>query len=215
MLPPVPDMPDNEVVFRRARSARRRLLRRSVTALTVAILAGAVGTVLGSLFFVIAVLFGLAGVGWAAAYVVQSSFRTVLRPDGISARGYVRRTIPWSEIAGFQVRGPDVQQLVPGEPAASAADGAEPRRLVAGAGLRQRPVEPVRYFSRSGAPDRRTRPPTARATIAVLRTHGRPVRLPAPVVAGEEGDDHFTDDVRKLEQWRQHYGGLADPAALR
>jgi hypothetical protein len=201
---------DKEVVFRRARSARRRLLRRSVTALIVAILAGAVGTVLGSLFFVIAVLFGLAGVGWAAAYAVQSSFRTVLRPDGISARGYVRRTIPWSEIAGFEVRGLDAQQLVPGEPAASAADAAGPRRLVAGA--RQRPIW-------SAAPDRRlagtSRPPAARASIAVLRTHGRPVRLPAPVVAGEEGDDHFTDDVRELDQWRQHYGGLANPAARR
>jgi hypothetical protein len=206
----VPDMPGNEVVFRRARSALRPLLRRCMTALIFAILAGAVGTALGSAFFVIAGLLGLAGVGWAAAYVVQSSFRTVLRPDGISARGYVRRTIPWSEIAGFQVRGPDAQQLVTGDSVGSAADVAGPRRLVAGAGGRA----PV-FTSRSGAPDRRTRPPTARASIAVLRTHGRPVRLPAPVVAGEEGDEHFADDLRQLDQWRQHYGGLANPAALR
>jgi hypothetical protein len=185
MTAPVPDMPGNEVVFRRARSVRRRLLRRSVTALVFAVLAGAVGTALGSPFFVIAGLLGLAGVGWAAAYAVEGSFRTVLRPDGISARGYVWRTIPWSEVAGFQIHG-----------------------LVAGAGLRQRPVW-------SGAPDRRTHPPTARVSIAVIRTHGRPVRLPAPVVAGEEGDYHFTDDLRQLEQWRQHYGGLANPAALR
>jgi len=201
-------MPGNEVVFRRPRSARRRLLQRSATALVVAILAAAVGSKLGALFFVVAGLSGLAGVGWAAAYAVQSSFRTVLRPDGISARGYIRRTIPWSQIAGFQVRGLDAQQLVPGEPADSAAGVAEPRRLVAGYGIRQAPVW-------SGAPDRRTRPPMSRASIAVLRTHGRPVRLPAPVVAGEEGDDHFTDDLRHLEQWRQHYGGLANPAALR
>jgi hypothetical protein len=140
--------------------------------------------------------------------VVQSSFRTVLRPDGISARGYVRRTIPWSQIAGFEVRGLDAQQLLPGGPADSAAEAAEARRLVAGYGIRQAPVW-------SGAPDRRTRPPMVRASIAVLRAQGRPVRLPAPVVAGEEGDDHFTDDLRQLEQWRQHYGGLANPAALR
>jgi hypothetical protein len=198
----VPDMPGNEVVFRRARPACRRLLQRSVTALVIAILAAAVGTKLGSVFFVAAGLSGLAGVGWAAAYAVQSSFRTVLRPDGISARGYIRRTIPWSQIAGFQVRGLDAQQLVPGEP----ADVAGPGRLLAGRGLRP---EPVRRL----VPDRR--PPAARASIAVLRTHGRPVRLPAPVVAGEEGDDHFTDDLRQLEQWRQRYGGLANPAALR
>jgi hypothetical protein len=206
--PQVPDMPGNEVVFRRTGSARRRLLRRSVTALVIAILAGAVGTKLGSLFFVVAGLSGLAGVGWAASYVVESSFRTILRPDGISARGYVRRTILWSQIAGFEVRGSAAQQVAPGEPAASQADVAEPRRLLAGYGPRQSPVW-------SGAPDRRTRPSTARASIAVLRTHGRPVRLPAPVVAGEEGDDHFTDDLRQLEQWRQHYGGLTNPAALR
>jgi len=195
-------MPGNEIVFRRARPARRRLLKRSVTALVVAILAAAVGTKLGSLFFVIAGVSGLAGVGRGAAHVVQSSFRTVLGPDGISARGYIRRTIPWSQITGFQVRGLDAQQPVPGEQADSAAEVAEPRRLVAGYGIRQAPVW-------SGAPDRRTRPPMARASVAVLRTHGRPVRLPAPVVAGEEGDDHFTDDLRQLEQCRQHYGGLA------
>jgi hypothetical protein len=208
MTSQVPDMPGNEVVFRRARSALRPLLRRSKTALVFAILAGAVGTALGSPFFVIAGLLGLAGVGWAAAYVVQSSFRTVLRPDGISARGYVRRTIPWSQIAGFQVHGLDTRQLVTGDSVDSAADVAGPRRLVAGAGVWRTPVW-------SGAPDRRTRQPTARASIAVLRTHRRPVRLPAPVVAGEEGDDHFTDDLRQLEQWRQHYGGLANPASLR
>jgi hypothetical protein len=163
---------------------------------------------LGSLFFVIGGLFGLAGVGWAAAYVVQSSFRTVLRPDGISARGYVRRTIPWSQIAGFQVRGLDAQQLVRAEPAGSVADGIELRRPLAGPGL-------GRAAAWRGAADRRSRPSPARASIAVLRTHGRPVRLPAPVVAGEEGDDHFTDDLRQLEQWREHYGGLANPTALR
>jgi hypothetical protein len=203
----VPDMPGNEVVFRRARSALKPLLRRSMTALIFAILAGAVGTGLGSPFFVIAGLLGLAGVGWAAAYLIQSSFRTVVRPEGISARGYVRRTIPWSEVAGFQIHGLDTRQLVAGNSVASAADVAGPRRPVAGAGLGRRPVW-------SGAPERRTRQPTARASIAVLRRHGRPVRLPAPVVAGEEGDYHFTDDFRQLEKWRQHYGGLTNPPTL-
>jgi len=201
-------MPGTEVVFRRARSALRPVLRRSMTALIFAILAGAVGTALGAPFFVIAGLLGLAAVGFAAAYVVQSSFRTVLRPDGISARGYIRRTIPWSEIAGFQVRGPDAQQPVTGDSVGSAADFAGSRRLIAGPGPWQAPVW-------SGAPDRRTRRSRARASIAVLRMHGRPVRLPAPVVAGEDGDDHFADDLRQLEQWRQHYGALGNPAALR
>jgi hypothetical protein len=201
-------MPGSEVVFRRARSALKPLLRRSMTALIFAILAGAVGTALGSPFFVIAGLLGLAGVGWAAAYVVQSSFRTVLRPDGISARGYVRRTIPWSQIAGFQVRGPDAQQLVTGDSVGSAADVAGPHRLAAGAGPRQAPIWGALLQAR-------TRPPTARASIAVLRTHGRPVRLPAPVVAGEEGDDHFAGDLRQLEQWRQRYGALPSQAAPR
>jgi hypothetical protein len=208
MTSQVPDMPGNEVVFRRALPARRRLLRRSVTALVVAILAVAVGTKLGSLFFVIAGLSGLAAVGWAASYVVQNSFRTVLRPDGILACGYVRRTIPWSQVAGFEVRGSAAEQVAPDEPGASAADVAEPRRLLAGYGRGQAPVW-------SGPPDPRTRRSTGRASIAVLRTHGRPVRLPAPVVAGEEGDDQFTDDLRQLEQLPQYYGGLANPAALR
>jgi hypothetical protein len=166
-----------------------------------------VGVALGPAFFVIAGLLGLAGVAWAAAYAVEGSFRTVLRPDGILAQGFVRRTIPWSEISGFQVRGQRAQQAGTSESGVSPAGGAGLRRPVEGYGRRGP--------GWSGAPDPRTRPPTARMSIAVIRTHGRPVRLPAPVVAGEEGDYHFTDDARQLEQWRQHYGGLEHPTALR
>jgi hypothetical protein len=49
------------------------------------------------------------------------------------------RTIPWSEIAGFQVRGLDAQQLVAGEP----ADVAGPRLPAGGRSLRPEPVRRV------------------------------------------------------------------------
>jgi hypothetical protein len=33
-------------------------------------------------------------------------------------------------------------------------------------------------------------------------------------VSGEQGDSLFTDKVRELEQWRQHYGGAARSQAI-
>ena len=199
------DLPGNEVVFRRSLPARRRLLRRGASSLLFAVVAVAAGTRLGTPMFVIAGLLALTGVGYVAAYALEGTFRTVVGPHGISTRGYVRRTIPWSEIAGFRVHGQESAAPAPGAADGSTAPDALPPRPVAG--FRGAPVW-------SGEPGRRTRTRYPRLSIDVVRTHGRHRRLPAPVVAGEAGDYNFTDDLRELERWREQYG-LQYPAGTR
>lgn len=202
------DLPGNDAVFRRSRGARRGLLQRGSTALAFAVVAVLIGLRLGTPMFVIAGVLALAAAGCGAAYALEGTFRTIVGQHGISTRGYIRRTIPWSEVAGFRVHG----QESPPAASAGGADGgapeqdALPRRPVAGAGLRGVPVW-------SGDPGRRTRVRFPRLSIDVVRTHGRRVRLPAPVVAGEAGDYHFTDDLRELERCREQYG-LQHPAGL-
>jgi len=199
------DLPAGEVVFRRSRSARRQVLRRGSSALLLAVVAVAAGTRLGTPMFVIAGLLAVAALGYAAAYAVEGTFRTVLGPHGVSTRGYIRRTIPWSEIAGFRVHGQESAGPAPGAADSGTGLDAPPPRPVAG--FRGTPVW-------SGGPGRRTRTRYPRLSIDVVRTHGRPLRLPAPVVAGEQGDYHFNDDLRELERWRAQYG-LQYPAATR
>lgn len=206
MTPPVPDIPGSELVFRRARSVRAPLLWSSVSLLILAglaALAGLGGPGLGPAFYAIAGVLGLAAVGSAAAYLAEGSFRTTVRPSGITTRGFVRRTIPWSDVAGFQVRGPGAAQSVGSEQARPVG----PREIVGSVGRSG--------FAPTGHADARTLPQAARARIVVLRTHGRPLRLPAPVVAGEKGDYRFADDVRQLEQWRVHYAGPSPSASVR
>lgn len=194
-------------MFRLARSVRAPLLWSSVSLLILAglaALAGLGGTGLGPAFYAIAGVLGLAAVAAAAAYVAEGSFRTTVRPSGITTRGFVRRTIPWSEVAGFQVRGPGAAQSAGSERAGPAGS---PRVIVGSVGRSG--------FAPTGHADPRRPPQAARARIVVLRTHGRPLRLPAPVVAGEKGDYRFADDVRQLEQWRLHYAGPSPSGSVR
>ena len=200
------DLPENEVVFRRSRGARRRLLQHAWTELGFAVLAVLIGLKLGTPMFVLAGLLALAAVSSVGAYALEGTFRTVVGPGGISTRGYIRRTIAWSEVASFRVHGQESSAPEPGTADGSAAPDAVPRRLIAGGGLRGMPVW-------SGDPGRRTRTRYPRLSIDVVRTHGRHLRLPAPVVAGEEGDYHFDDDLRELERWRAQYG-MPNPAGL-
>lgn len=45
-----------------------------------------------------------------------------------------------------------------------------------------------------------------RLTVRVIRTSGRQLVLPAPVVTGLVADCEFNDKVRQLQQWRKQYG---------
>jgi hypothetical protein len=126
----------------------------------------------------------------------------VLRPDGIHVRRYVSRVIPWSEVAGFRVHGHGEAQPVQADP------GGDQDAL---------PLRPQLGFRGpvfGHAPDEHSRPPSGRVTVAVVRAHGRPVVLPAPVVNGEQGDPLFTDKVRQLDQWRRQYGGPSHSPAI-
>ena len=59
-----------------------------------------------------------------------------------------------------------------------------------------------------GQPDggRQICSPQPHVSVQVLRTGGRRLVLPAPVVNGSRGDHQFTGKVRQLEEWRRRYG---------
>jgi hypothetical protein len=199
MPEPVPGLPGNELVFKRPPSSRKYLLRRAATAMIFACLAVVVGETLQPHLLVIAgYLIALVAVGNAAAYALEGVFRTVVTNEGLEVRGYVHRMIPWSEVRAFRVRGLDQADLLP--PDQSSGSELEPRRLVAGTGLRHAP-----QWDRPA--DRSSRTSTSRVTVEVVRTNGRRVVLPAPIVAGPDGDSEFADKVRQLEQWRQQSAG--------
>jgi hypothetical protein len=196
---PVPGLPGSELVFKRPPSGRTYLLKRAVTAMIFACLAVLVGESLQPHVLVFAgYVLGLVAVGNAAAYALEGLFRTVVTSEGIEVRGYVHRVIPWSEVRAFRVRGLNQAGILP--PDRGSANESQPRRLVAGPGLRRTP-----QWDRPADRGSRTRP--SRVTVEVVRTNGRRVVLPAPIVAGPHGDSEFADKVRQLEQWRQHSAG--------
>jgi hypothetical protein len=43
-------------------------------------------------------------------------------------------------------------------------------------------------------------------TIRVIRRHGRPVLLPAPVVTATQDDPQFADQAQLIGQWWQQHG---------
>ena len=202
MTTPVPDMPGSQLVFRRDRQVRLPLLRRGVTGVVFAgVAAAAAATKLGPPMLVVAGVIGLAALGLITLYAWQATFRTILTPRGIELHGYVRHFIPWAEVAGFRVRHAQAE---------ARDDGAGPsERLQAGPSYKiqvfhasARGPEPVLP---GGAHE--TRSPTV--TVQVVRTSGRRLVLPAPIVSGPVGDSQFGDEVTQLEQWRRRYGPQA------
>lgn len=207
MSEPVPGLPGSELVFRRPRSSRKYLLTRAAKALLVAGIVAAVEVAIQPHMIVIfAYLIGLVAVGNVAAYALGGLSRTALTSEGIEVRRYARRVIPWSEVRAFRVRGRGQPELLSPDP--NLARQAEPRILPAGLGDLA-----VAEWELLGA-DRSLRKRARRVTVEVVRTNGRPVVLPAPIVAGPQGDSGFSDKVRQMEQWRQHLvGGQSAPQA--
>ncbi len=177
-----------DVVFTPGRGYRAPVVRRGAVSLTVAgllaLLAG-----FGVLTVVtgpVAAAFALAALAEAVLYLGQGRFRTRLTATGIEARGYRTRTIPWSEVTGLNVGGHELtsaRQLgVTGQPWNS-------------------PVrQPGSYLAPEGGYRARL------ATIRVIRRHGRPVLLPAPVVTSTQDDPEFAGKARLIGQYWQDYG---------
>jgi hypothetical protein len=191
MMTPVPDMPGSELVFRRDRQVRLPLLRRGVAGVVFAGLAAAgAATKLGTPMLVVAGVIGLCALGLVASYAVQGTFRTVLTPHGIELRGYMRHFIPWAEVAGFRVRHgrADVRD-----------DRADPSERI-------QVFHPAMRWPGPAVPEGTRDIRSSTVTVQVVRTSGRRLVLPAPVVSGPVGDSQFSDLVRQLEQWRQRYG---------
>jgi hypothetical protein len=202
MSEPVPGLPGSELVFRRPRSSRKHLLTRAVTALVFAgIVAAAEKAMQPHMIVIFAYLIGLVAVGNAAAYALGGRSRTVLTSEGIEVRRYVRRVIPWSEVRAFRVRGPDLPGLLSPDP--GSARQIEPR-------IRESITDLDLGDLALNFPMRTPR----RVTVEVVRTNGRPVVLPAPIVAGPQGDSEFGHKVRQIEQWRQYWAsGQSAPQA--
>lgn len=192
-------VPGQKLVLKRSRRSRKYLLTRAVTALIFAGLIAAVAESLGAPILVSAAyLVGLYAAGNAAAYALQGRFSTVLTYEGIEVRSYFRRVIPWSDVRAFRVRGLDQPELLSPDPGSAREE--EPRRLAASAGMNRLPA-----WDRPA--DRSQRTPSGRVTVEVVRRRGRRLVLPAPIVAGPQGDSEFSDKIRQMEQWRQHYAG--------
>ena len=196
---PDPGMPDGELVFRRDRGARKVLARRGITLLVCAGLAALVSTPLGTPMLVIAAVLAAGAVACGAAWVLEGTFRTVARPDGVHVHRYMTRVIPWSDIAGFRVRARGHLEQVPD---GTGVHAAEQRTVEAGW---RGPV-----WSRP--PDASQRPATGTIAVELVRASGHAVRLPAPVVMGD-GDYEFQAKLGKLEQWRQYYAPSGRPLA--
>jgi len=189
MTAATPGLPGREV-FTLDRGFRRPLVQRGALALVLAALAAAVGAVLGTPMFIVAVLCGLAAAGYAVAYAWQGRFRTVLTPDGVSVRGYFNHFVPWSAVAGFAVRRHGA--------ASSPADGGGESPAL--------PTELYRASTRGLRGTRRTGPPPLLVAVQVVRTNGHRLTLRAPAVTGWQSDADFDDKVRLMEQWRRQYG---------
>lgn len=183
-----------DVVFTPGRGYRAPVVRRGAVSLTMAgllaLLAGfgVLTVVTGPL----AAAFALAALAQAVLYLGQGRFRTRLTVAGIEAGGYRTRMIPWTEVTGLNVAGHELthaKQLgVTGQPWNS-------------------PVrEPGFWLAPAGGYRARL------ATIRVIRRHGRPVLLRAPVVTGTQDDPEFADKARLIGQWwLQHGQGGAVP----
>ena len=211
MSEPLAGLPGNELVVRRPRSSRKYLLTRAVKALVLAGIVAAVEVAIEPHMIVIfAYLIGLVAVGNVVAYALGGRSRTALTSEGIEVRRYGRRVIPWSEVRAFRVRGLDHPDLLPPDP--RSARQVEPRKLVPSSDLNRwgpspYPSPQAGEYGIFPVASLAVRTRARRVTVEVVRTNGRPVVLPAPIVAGPQGDSEFSDQVRQMEQWRQHWAG--------
>lgn len=141
--------------------------------------------------YVIGGLFGAFAAMCGVAYVWRGRFRTVLTPRGIRSRGYFSRFVPWSAIAGFQVRSHGPARTLED-------DGRAGSFSVSRGGARGQVI----------VSDRRQ--PRVRVVVQVVRVNGHRLTLPAPVVTGWSSDCDFDDKVRLMQEWQHRYG--APPA---
>jgi hypothetical protein len=177
-----------DVVFTPGRGYRAPVVRRGAVSLTVAgllaLLAGfgVLTVVTGPL----AAAFALAALAQAVLYLGQGRFRTRLTATGIEARGYRTRMIPWSDVTGLDVAGHEL---------------AHAKQLgVAGQPWNSPVRDPGFWLAPEGGYRARL------ATIRVIRRHGRPVLLRAPVVTARQDDPEFADKARLIGQYWRDYG---------
>ena len=181
------DSPDQEVVFRLDRAYRRPLLGRGIAMLIIAVLLIGAGITIGPQVYVIGSALGLLAVLSGVAYLWRGRFSTVLNPRGIRVRGYFNHFIPWSDVAGFQVRSHG--------PARSSLDDGRENSIAV----------PRALIGRQAISENR-RPPKVRVVVQVVRVNGHRVTLRAPLVTGWSGDSEFDDKVRTMQEWQHRFG---------
>jgi hypothetical protein len=199
MMTPVPDMPGSQPVFRRDRQVRLPLLRSGVTGVVFAgVAAAAAATKLGPLMLVIAGVIGLAALGLIHVVRVAGDV-----PD--------RTYTAWHRASRLRASFHPVGRSCR-IPSAARPGGSPRRRCRPVRAPPDRPSDRIQVFRASArgpepvlpAGAHESRSPTV--TVQLVRTSGRRLVLPAPVVSGPVGDSQFSDEVSQLEQWRQRYG---------
>ena len=175
-----------DVEFRPGHGARARLIRRGCTALVIAVALFAAAAVRSAALEWIAVVPLLYAAASFTACLAQGRMLTRLTPRGIEARRYGTTVVPWEDVRAIEVVSHEKVADVP---------------VVNGR---------ARNVNRSGtvvSAARSTRPPRQVAAIRVVRTDGRPITLPAPLVTADQDDPGFEDKVRLIRaQWQQATG---------
>ena len=175
-----------EVEFRPGHGSRARLIRRGSAALAIAVVLFAAAAVRSPALEWIAVVPLLYAAASFTAYLAQGRMLTRLTPQGIEVHRHGTTVVAWEDIRAIEVVSHEKVADVPVVNGRAAA------------------------VDRSGtvvSAARRNRAPRQVAAVQVVRTTGRPVTLPAPLVTADQDDPGFEDKVQSIRaQWQQATG---------
>lgn len=182
-----PGLPGSDLEFRLPRAYRQPALRRFAGLAVLTVLLAL--TPLPAAVHGAAWLTGVLAAVYGIAYVWRGRFATRTTSRGIEARGYVNHFVPWEDVAGLDTGGsaPADARLSDGYSGAQYVHATISGGVVLGAG---------------DAAGRQGR----LATVQVVRTSGRRLRLPAPLVTGWAADPDFDDKARQLQELCRRYG---------
>jgi hypothetical protein len=179
-----------DVEFRLSRKYRMPMLWRFVTCLVLTVICAVTPF---PLLHAAAYATGPLAVIFGGLYLWQGRFVTRVTGRGIEVHGYFNHFVPWPEVRGIEVVRWSAGMLADNQDYGG--------QVYAGSNLRG----PVLHVQRT-SPNRMARI----ASIKLVRTHGRKLRLRAPLVSGWASDPDFEDKARQLDGLcKEHVIGAA------